>query len=76
MVNSGYGSRRSLLDNKNWAGRSKTVVAQINSPFVTTQRVPTVRQDNQENLVLRHNRSDDGTLVVPSDYVEVVATRR
>lgn len=29
-----------------------------------------------ENLVLRHNRSDDGTLVVPSDYLEVVATRR
>ena len=29
-----------------------------------------------EDLVLRHNRSDDGTLVVPSDYLEVVATRR
>ncbi len=26
--------------------------------------------------VERFNRSDDGTLVVPSDYLEVVATRR
>lgn len=39
-----------------------------------------VRQDtlvrDLENLVLRHNCSDDGTLVVPSDYLEVVAIKR
>lgn len=29
-----------------------------------------------EDAVLRFNRSDDETLVVPSDYLEVVATRR
>jgi hypothetical protein len=28
------------------------------------------------NLIDRFNRSDDGTMVVPSDYLEVVMTRR
>jgi hypothetical protein len=28
------------------------------------------------DLIRRFNRSDDGTMVVPSDYLEMVATRR
>jgi hypothetical protein len=34
------------------------------------------REDADVQVCSKHNRADDGTLVAPSDYVEVVAVIR